>query len=99
MLLFVVFGLPQANNALHYFVIEHHLEFFDSDTKQFHKNHKTHDCEQSIYKLPFTELFDFGCSELKKCVIFQEVETPLYKMFYKNIFLENIQNKGPPVVF
>src|SRR5690606_22556767 len=98
-LLFVVFWLPQANNALHYFVVEHHFEVLDSNTKQFHHNHKTHDCEQSIYKLPFTYLFDFGYSELTKYVIFSEIETSLYKVFYKSIFFENIQNKGPPVVF
>lgn len=94
-LLLLIFLFPQVNNALHYFVIEHHFHEC-SDEKQFYHNHKTHDCEQSIYKIPNILLFDFGYKELAKTICFYSIEKPLYKVFYKKIFFENITNKGPP---
>ena len=87
---------PQANNALHYFVVEHHFHEYNPNEKQFHNNHKTHDCEQSIFKVPSFLLLDFGYTELKEFISFFEIEKTLYKVFYKKIFFENITNKGPP---
>ncbi|MFA7445788.1 MAG: hypothetical protein WCY89_07555 [Flavobacteriaceae bacterium] len=94
--LLFIFLFPQANNALHYFVIEHHFEVVDSDTKQFHHNHKTHDCEQSIYKIPNTLLFDFGYSELKRIISFLETEKLVFISFYTRNLFKNLSDRGPP---
>lgn len=94
--LLLIFAFPQINNAIHYFVIEHHLQQYNSNEKQFHSSDKTHDCELSIYKTPGTFLFDSGYSELKKIILFFGVEKPLYNIVYKKIYFENISNKGPP---
>lgn len=94
--LLVLFVFPQMNNALHYFVVEHHFHKYNPNEKQFHHNDKTHDCEQSIFKILSTLLFDFGYTEFVRNVTFYEVEKPLFILFYKKIFFENVSDRGPP---
>ncbi len=94
--LLVLFVFPQINNALHYFVVEHHFHQYSQNEKQFYHSHKTHDCEQSIFKIPSILLVDFGYKELSRFICFHSIGKSLYKVFYKKIFFENITNKGPP---
>lgn len=96
-LLLFIFLFPQMNNALHYFVVEHHFHQYNPNEKQFHHNDKTHDCEQSIFKIPSTLLFDFGYTEFVRNVVFYEVEKPLFILFYTKIFFENVSDRGPPI--
>ncbi len=93
------FLFPQVNNALHYFVIEHHFDGSVTHKKQFRHHDKTHDCEQSIYKIPHTLLFDFKYAELNKVILFFETNLSGYHIFYTKIFLTNISNKGPPLTW
>lgn len=49
--LLVLFLVPQANNALHYFVLNHDFDVKNSDGVTVSKKHKTHDCDTSIFKI------------------------------------------------
>jgi len=92
----LLFVFPQANNALHYFVVKHHFHQYNANEKQFQHKHKTHDCEQSIFKIPNTLLFDFGYTKPKKFIPFLEIEVPFILIIYKKILFKNLSDRGPP---
>src|SRR5690554_3088003 len=92
----LLFAFPQINNALHYFVVEHHFHAYNPNEKQFHHKHQTHDCEQSIFKTPSIILFDLGYTELTKTVsFFREIKFNT-SSFYKKTFYGNQSDRGPP---
>ena len=94
--LLFIFLFPQVNNALHYFVIEHHFHQYNKYEKQFVHNDKTHDCEQSIFKIPSVLLFDFGYKKSNTIIQFYSIEKPLYNVLYNKNFFENLSDRGPP---
>lgn len=94
--LLLLFVFPQINNALHYFVVEHHFHAYNPNEKQFHHTHQTHDCEQSIFKTPSIVLFDLGYTELTKTVLFFKKDTFSFDSFYRITFFENPSDRGPP---
>lgn len=94
--LLLLFVFPQINNALHYFVVEHHFHAYGSTEKQFHHHHQTHDCEQSIYKSPSILLLDLEYTELTKTVLFFKKEKLSLYLLYSIIFFRNQSDRGPP---
>lgn len=94
--LLLLFVFPQINNALHYFIVEHHFHRYNTSEKEFHHTHQTHDCEQSIFKIPSIVLFDFGYSELTTTILFCKQNQFSFDSFYRKIFFENLSDRGPP---
>ncbi len=95
--LLFIFLFPQVNNALHYFVIEHHFHEY-SDEKQFNHNDKNHNCEQSIFKIPNALLFAFDYAEPKRIISFLETEKLVFISFYTKNFFNDLSDRGPPVI-
>lgn len=50
--LLVLFLVPQVNNALHYFVLDHDFTGKSSDTATVSKKQNKYDCDTSIFKIP-----------------------------------------------
>ena len=94
--LLLLFVFPQVNNALHYFVVEHHFHAYDSNEKQYYHKNQTHDCEQSIFKTPSILLLDLEYTELIKTVLFFKKEKFGLDLFHNIIFFKNPSNRGPP---
>lgn len=94
--LLLLFVFPQINNALHYFVVEHHFHAYNSNEKQVHHTHQTHDCEQSIFKIPSIVLFDLSCVELITTVLLFKKDTFSSDSYYSMTFFGNPSDRGPP---
>jgi len=94
--LLCLFVFPQVNNALHYFVIEHHFHINNKDEKQFNHNHKTHNCEQSIFKIPNILLFNFGYAQQVKTIVFNKKSILISISFYKKNVFNSLSDRGPP---
>lgn len=50
--LLVLFLAPQANNALHYFWLQHHFGKINHNKIYVSKKHEVHNCDTSLFKLP-----------------------------------------------
>jgi len=94
--LLCLFAFPQVNNALHYFVVEHHLDNNNSNEKQFSNTHKTHNCQQSIFKIPSILLFYFGCVPQIKTIVFNKKSILIFISFYKKNVFNSLSDRGPP---
>jgi len=91
-----LFAFPQVNNALHYFVVEHHFHQSNQDEKQFNHNQKNHNCEQSIFKNPNVLLLDFGYIKQVETNVFTKKNLLFFISFYKKIVYKNLSDRGPP---
>jgi len=94
--LLCLFVFPQINNALHYFVIEHHFHPNNSTEKQFNHNPKNHNCEQSIFKIPNILVFYFDYTKQTKRIIFTGLSTLIFISIYKKNVFKNLSDRGPP---
>jgi|GEM_PF-920715 len=91
-----LFVFPQINNALHYFVVEHHFHLNNKDEKQFNHNDKNHNCQQSIFKIPSILLLDFGYTERIKTFFFNQINSLIFISFYKKNVFKILSDRGPP---
>jgi len=94
--LLCLFVFPQVNNALHYFVVEHHFHHNNTNEKQFNHCHKTHNCEQSIFKIPNILLFYFGCVQQIKTIVFNKKIILVSISFYNKNLFNSLSDRGPP---
>jgi len=94
--LLCLFAFPQINNALHYFVIEHHFHPNNSIEKQFNHDHKNHNCEQSIFKISSILLLNFDYTERVKTFVFNQIRILIFISFYKKNVFKNLSDRGPP---
>jgi len=94
--LLCLFAFPQINNALHYFVVEHHFDNNSSNEKQFSHTHKTHNCQQSIFKTPSILLFHFDYIKQVKTIVFTELTPLIFISIYKKNVFKNLSDRGPP---
>ena len=94
-LLLAIFMIPQVNNAIHYFVVDHHNHGTFTCKEQIQKPHGEHICKQHIFvasAIVLPTLISFIC------------KPPQYFLHKKFIYLANISisqsfsfyTRGPP---